>query len=277
MPRDRRRAGVRVVLGPRDEALLRALGRMRLARTVDLTSLFFQGVRRDTAAGRLRRLHDAGFIEARVVGLNDPNLYHLGPEGVRWAREKGLTAGRPSIGSPAHHLAVVDAWARLAAALGGNRTLRLSRFEPDWELRSRLAGASPPVIPDAVVELRRRGEDAPHGFALEVDLTTERRGTLERKLAAYDLNPYFPDSKAVGLLVVLFGAGPRRQCAVQEIARRSWSGSSDVFLEAQWPEGLLGALALTPLADSPCGRGRPASATDSTAQACEGQGEGPSR
>src|SRR5207244_3747196 len=71
IPRDRRRAGVRVVLGQRDEAMLRALARFRIARTDDLTSLFFRDVRRDTAAARLRRLHDAGLLEARSGGLNE--------------------------------------------------------------------------------------------------------------------------------------------------------------------------------------------------------------
>jgi hypothetical protein len=60
--RHRRRRGVAVVLTERDEEVLNALARFRLARTSDLMAYAFAGVRRDTAAVRLRRLFDARYL-----------------------------------------------------------------------------------------------------------------------------------------------------------------------------------------------------------------------
>src|SRR5688500_10536871 len=133
--RDGRRAGVRAVLGPRDEALVRALARLRLARTADLLRLFFPGVRPDTAARRLRRLHDAGFLGVRSCGLNEQNIYQLGPHGADWVEARGVAAGKPPVPPATHHLSTVRLWTQLAVALKKDTRLRLSRFEPDWELR----------------------------------------------------------------------------------------------------------------------------------------------
>jgi hypothetical protein len=58
-PRHRRRRGVAVQLTERDETVLHALARFRLARTSDLCGYAFAGVRKDTVAVRLRRLFDS--------------------------------------------------------------------------------------------------------------------------------------------------------------------------------------------------------------------------
>lgn len=257
IPRDRRRAGVRVVLGPRDEALMRALARFRVATTADLTGLFFRGVRRDTAATRLRRLHDAGFIQASFGGLSEQNTYRLGPEGRYWAEEHGIAAGAPPAEPATHHLAIVQLWASVAAALAGDGMLRLKRFEPDWELRARMAGLGAPVVPDAAIEIAAREPESRvvARIALEVDLTTERSGVLRRKLAAYEVSSCFAAGEPVSLVVVLIGAGKERTSSIRSLLQTYWSGKAHVLPATSWPNALLEQLRKAPLTDTPCGKG----------------------
>jgi hypothetical protein len=277
--RDRRRAGVRAVLGPRDEALLRALARFRIARTDDLTSLFFRGVRRDTAATRLRKLHDAGLLEVRSGGLNAQNVYVLGPGGRGWVEERGMAVGAPPAAPFGHSLAIVRLWARLAAALSEDGSLKLRRFEPDWELRARLAGSGAPVVPDAAIEIvSRQLETLPNvRIALEVDLTTERPGALRRKLAPYEVSRCFDWGGPVTLVVVLFGAGARRVVSVRSLVEAEWQGRAHVFAESAWPATLLQEVGRPALTQSPCGKGRVEGASRDASPPLAEQGEGPSR
>jgi protein involved in plasmid replication-relaxation len=274
--RDRRRSGVRVLLGARDEALLRALARFRIARTEDLARLFFRDIRRDTASSRLRKLHDAGFIEVRSTGLNEPNVYALGPEGRSWAEDRGVSVGTPPAPPFAHHLMIVRLWASLAATLSGDGALRLQRFEPDWELRARLAGSGAPVVPDAAIEIGPRGR--PSGpvarIALEVDLTTERPAALRRKLTAYDVSRCFDGSQPVTLAVVLFGARERRVAALRSLIEAEWRGPGRVFSESDWPEALLSVISEAPQTGTPSGKGMVVPATCDAATASHRQGEG---
>ena len=277
--RDRRRVGVRVVLGQRDEALLRALARFRIARTDDLTRLFFSDVRRDTATTRLRRLHDAGFIQARLGGLNEQSVYQLGSEGRCWAEERGIAAAAPPMPPAAHHLAIVRLWALLAAALAADEASRLRRFEPDWELRARLVGSGAPVVPDAAIEIVGRipGRRADARIALEVDLTTERPGALRHKLAAYDASRCFAGGDPVTLAVVLVGAHERRASSVRSLLEANWKGLGHVILESEWPAALLMKLRDLPLTGTPTGKGTTMRVSLHGGAGTDGQGEGPSR
>lgn len=276
IPRDRRRAGVRVVLGQRDEALLRALARFRIAHTGDLTALFFRDVRRDTAATRLRRLHDAGFIQARSGGLNEQSIYQLGPEGLQWAEERGIAAGPSPVVPAMHHLAIIRLWAKLAAALASDETLRLQRFEPDWELRARAAGSGAPVVPDAAIEIvgRQPGLDAGARIALEVDLTTERPGAVRRKLAAYDVSQYFTEGSPVVIVAVLVAARERRASTIRSLLEEKWRGQARIFLESDWPAVLLLDLRDAPLADTPTGKGMAVGVTLRGGADSHSQGDG---
>jgi hypothetical protein len=277
--RSRRRAGVRVVLGARDHGLLRALARFRLARTNDLTALFFPGVRRDTASARLRKLHDAGFIGARLSSLSEQNTYQLGPAGRAWADEHGVAAGPPPAPPAAHHLAIVRLWAKLAVALAADQTRLLRRFEADWELRARLAGSGAPVLPDAAIEIggRERGAALVIRIALEVDLSTERPGVLRRKVANYEVSRCFAGGGPVVLAVVLIGARARRTTSVSALLQANWSGRSQVLEEFEWPMALLRQLREDPLASSPHGHGIDVGASALTDEGSHCQGEGLSR
>lgn len=181
-----RRTGVTARLGDRDRALLAALARFRLARTRDLTRLYFDGVRADTAAARLRRLFDAGFLEVTAAELHRPNCYRLGPRGRVWAESIGLSVGRVPSGEAAHHLAIVGLWTELASLGRKGEAIRLTLFRPDWEIRG-LADRADLVVPDALAELVGGSGDgtATIHLALEVDLGTESIRTLRRKLDAY--------------------------------------------------------------------------------------------
>lgn len=277
--RDRRRAGVRVVLNQRDEALLRALARFRIARTDDLTALFFRGVRRDTAASRLRKLLDAGLLEVRLGELQAQNVYALGPAGRGWAENHGVAVGAAPAPPFVHHLAIVQLWAQLAAVLRADRSLRLRRFEPDWELRARLAGSGAPVIPDAAIEIvsRQPGALPDARIALELDLSTERPGALRRKLAAYEVSRCFDAGGPVTLAVVLVGAGERRVASVRSLVGAEWAGRAQVFGESDWPARLLREVCGVPLPTSPCGKGRGEHVSGDSAAPLSEQGEGPSR
>lgn len=187
-PRDRRRAGVAVRLLDRDQALLRALARFRLARTGDLTRLFFHGVRPDTAAVRLRRLFDAGYLDVVASELHQPNHYRLGARGRSWIQQAGLVAGRAPVGGQAHHLAIVALWTELAWLSGRSVGFRLALFRPDWELRELGRRGRELVVPDALAELVPTGAGLPEvvlRLALEVDLGTESIRTLARKIDGY--------------------------------------------------------------------------------------------
>jgi hypothetical protein len=277
--RDERRPGVRVVLGSRDEALLRGLGRFRVATTDQLVRLFFRGIRKDTAAVRLRRLFDAGFLSVVSSPLNAENLYGLGPGGRRWLEDRGVACGHVPQGSLVHHLGIVDAWVRLAVALHGNTAARLVRFAPDWERRSELADTAALVVPDATIVLTLEVGQAHrkvHLF-LEVDLGTERRGVLVRKLDAYGSERQVDDA---GLAVILANAGERRIEAVRRLVNEHWLSWSLVCSTEEWPRALLEILperSEVPFTPTPCGDGSHASPTPCQETPESEQGEGPSR
>ncbi len=119
-PRDRRRSGVRVRLSERDQVVLDALARFRLARTSDLVCFAFPNTRRDTVACRLRRLFDAGFLDVRSGDRSEENRYVLGPAGRAWVQAHGGQPLRAPRGGVAHHLSIVRAWVDLAIVADRN-------------------------------------------------------------------------------------------------------------------------------------------------------------
>lgn len=244
--RRRRRAErsrtVHVQLTDRDRVLLRALVRFRIATTRDLVRLIFTGVRADTAAARLRRLFDAGYVDVRVTTLAAENRYSLGPQGRRAMESEGLCLGAVPRGNVEHHLAIVRLWTELAAAARAARRLRLAVFRPDWELRQLPAAAAAPVIPDALIELREGGQQL--RLAIEVDLGTEPLGTLRQKLAAYERATWGQTGvfgwSGFGLVV---GVRPRlRLPQVARVLAEVWSGPGIAVAECEVVAHALGAI-----------------------------------
>lgn len=219
--RSLRRAGVRLKLTARDERLLRALARFGIARTPDLVRVAFGGTRADTAAARLRRLFDGGYVEVRAGDRSKANVYTLGPRGRAWCREAGITVARVPHGDLEHHLAIVRVWTVMSRVCHDHGSLRLVRFVPDWEIRLR-KDFTFLVVPDALVEMAAGGRRVV--FALEVDRGGERALEWRRKLQRYG------NSVGTGLtgrdtpgLVVLFEGGARRQKLLEEIVW-TWAG-----------------------------------------------------
>ena len=252
-PRNQRRAGVTVKLTERDEMLLKMLGRFRAARSSDLSAIVFRDIRRDTAAQRLRRLFDAGYLDVRVGDRAEENVYSLGPVGRRWNEECGRSCGRVPR-DRGHHLAIVQSWVALAVAVHDMAGYSLELFRPEWEL-SKGRRHHLPVVPDAMVQLRcddcRPGPGSIR-LCLEVDRGTESRRTLAAKMSAYEQTR----SSGVGLFgwtdyglaFALWTSGSKRRTAISELLERQWNGW---WLVWDLEEGPREALSNLPLAPEP--------------------------
>jgi hypothetical protein len=275
--RRERRAGVNVSLTSRDQALLRALARFRIARSSDLGRLFFPGRNRDVLAARLRRLYDTRFLEVHVLDRAAENVYSLGRAGKVWLKGFGMPIR--SIPRPPwlHHLAIVRIWSGVAAATRTLEGARLARFSSEWELREgedvRFLG----IVPDALVEILR----GPHRIrmALEVDCGTESMDVLREKLRRYgDLRAGggLFEWKEFELLVALQGAGVRRERAIQDLLRTEWAGGFYVWTEGTDVAAALGQTLKTPVTDSRSGNGREEDEVAGPAEGCSATGGGPS-
>ncbi len=260
--RTARRSGAVIELTARDEALLRALCRFRVARTSQLAVLFFAEVRRDTAAERLRRLYDGGFLDVRSTERSEENLYSLGLKGREWLKERGIGTGAMPRGGVEHHLGIVEAWVGLATAVHASPACTLELFRPDWEIREHPEGRLARLVPDALVQLRGIepvGRSDPVRFALEVDRGTERPPELQRKFRQYEelrtnSSGIFGWSE-LGLVLATTGEGPRRRSAVESALRDAW-GSWWLLWESGEPaDRILEQLPPTPLTGTPNGKG----------------------
>jgi hypothetical protein len=264
VPRDHRRTGTKVVLTQRDQALLCAVGRFRLVTTADVAVLFFPGRHRDVCADRLRRLFDAGFLEVRAAERAAQNQYNLGPAGRKWIADQGGTWRSPPRGGVEHHLGIVQVWATLASVLHDRPGLSLTRFIPDWEIRSGNACLAT-VVPDALVEVGRPDEAVrgPVRLALEVDLGTEWLPMLRRKLRAYRELAGTDEGafgwKSFGLALAVLGPGAPRTSALRQLVAREWDGEWALWTTKQdvatWVETLIGSRK-APVTDSRFGNGR---------------------
>lgn len=236
--RTERRRGVRVALGSRDEALLRAVGRFRLATSADLHRLFFAGRHRDVLASRLRKLYDAGYLETHVSDRAAPNVYSLGAEGKTWVRAQGGIV--PGLPRPPwqHHLAVISVWSRMAAATHQISGSRLTRFVPEFEVREQGIGLAFGVAPDALAEITvaRDGRTETVRILLEVDRGNESLAVIRQKLGALAAarveGALLPGWSTFDLAVVLDAAGARRQDRIRTLLADEWPGPWRVWTEA---------------------------------------------
>lgn len=283
--RDRRRAGTRIELSPRDEALLRALARFRVARTRDLTDLVFRGVRPDTAAQRLRRLFDAGFLDVQAGDRSKESVYSLGPKARDWLAARGDRLGRRPSGRIEHHLDVVRAWVQLALAVHELPGLALERLRPDWELREHLGAPTGVVLPDALahVRLTAGGEPVHVRLALEVDRGSEDLSILAAKLGGYERLLASQGGllgwREIGLAVVLTPKAQGRGQAIQRLLTEGWSSWWLLWDEDEGPvralaelrEAVLGPLTASP-DESPCCKGSSDAVTAEEADTSVGEG-----
>ncbi len=215
---------------PRDVQLLRALARFRLARSRDLVSVAFAGVRRDTALKRLRRLFDAQYLTVRVGDLASDNIYSLGPQARAWIAAHGGEAREAPKAPAEHHLAVVGSWVGIAR-VAHEEGLHLSLLRPEWELREHASAERLDIVPDALVELvvpLSGGATMSVRFALEVDCGTEGLMVLRSKVERYRDLLVREDGlfgwREFGLAVVIVGGGGARRGAVERVLQTSWPG-----------------------------------------------------
>ena len=260
---------------PRDQELLRALARLRVAGTSALVRLCFGDVRRDTAARRLRRLFDAGYLGVRTT--DDPtaeSLYVLGPEGRQLIREESEIETSVPRGGLDHHLAIVETWVALATLASPGVALQLARA--DWELRAQFPG-SLPIVPDLFVVLDLSSGSL--ALALEVDLGTEPLKVLRAKLEYYRRLGAGPNGLlgwrgfAVGVVL----RGPGRVPFIRDLLAENWSGPSCLWCLGNDPAYEIARLVTsfsTPLAVSPYGKGRGEVANSCGATSDREQGQG---
>ena len=254
-PRQRRRKGVTVQLTERDESVLHALARFRLARSSDLFRYAFAGIRQDTAAARIRRLFDSRHLTVLPPERGAENVYRLGPAGKQHLASQGVGVGRVPRGGLDHHLAIVQTWVAIAA-LGD---FELQRCLPDWELREQFAVGELSVVPDLFL-LARVGQEA-HAVAIEVDFGTESQAVLARKFETYrslwGQNPGLFGYERFGVAVACYS--PTRRVALTNALKKVWVVPHVLWIGSDSPSSALHKLfdkLKAPLGDSPCRKGR---------------------
>lgn len=254
-PRYRRRKGVIVRLTERDETVLHALARFRMARTSDLVRYAFAGVRPDTAAVRLRRLFDSRHLAIHPPERGAENVYLLGPAGTRHLADRGVEVGRVPRGGLAHHLAIVQTW----VAVSSLEDIELERCLPDWELRQQFSVGELHIVPDLFM-LLRAGEDV-HAVAVEVDCGTESQAVLHRKLDVYrslwGQAPGLYGYEQFSIAVACYA--PSRRAAVASALKKAWVVPHVMWAAPESPNVALRKLFEelgTPLTATPYRKGR---------------------
>ena len=262
-PRHRRRRGVAVQLTERDETVLHALARFRLARTSDLVRYAFARVRQDTAAVRLRRLFDSRHLAILPPERGAENVYRIGPAGKQHLAGLGVEVGRVPRGGLQHQLAIVRTWVAISAL----KDIQLERCLPDWELREQFAVTELPIVPDLFM-LIRVGKDL-HVVAVEVDCGTESQAVLHRKLDVYrslwGRAPGLFGWERFGIAVACYA--PSRRAAVSSALKKAWVVPHVLWVAPEDPSSALHKLfeeLKPPLGPSPCRKGREEESADET-------------
>lgn len=284
--RSERRRGVRVVLGARDDAMLRAVARFRLVTSADFGDLFFDRRHRDVCASRLRRLYDAGYLETHVLDRAAPNIYSIGPQGKTWLREHGVEVHGLPRPPWQHHLSIVRLWVRVGVATHRLSRVRLARFTPEFEVRERGLGVALGLVPDALVDMavtRNGGVDSVR-MLVEVDRGTESLEVLRQKIRsleafrAVELVPHA--CRVLRLVVFLDQAGARREAKVRQLIAAEWKGPWHVWTDETDLRSELGSLAeetTRPVTASRRGNGRTSAASPTAASPPSVTGGEPSR
>lgn len=171
-------------LTDRDRRILRAVGACQVLGTSQVHRWHFLNVSLNMAQKRLRKLAEAGYLDAVETRVCSDNLLVLGKEGQRELQQHGWNVERkhdlPK--DLAHHMGVVDMRIAIERGLERMPGLRLRYFYAYWQL-GRFAW-SHPVIPDAILSVRNAFTAQ---AALEFDRRTETLGVFAGKLLQYRL------------------------------------------------------------------------------------------
>jgi hypothetical protein len=234
-------------LPQRDRQILDTVGMLRLARTDQLRALFFSELATETARKRvcgrtLHRLTRAGLLrplERRIGGEragSTGRVYALAPAGRRLlARlEESSVSDRgvhePGLMFVTHTLAIGDLYLGLVEAERA-RELELLAFEPEpTRTYTTAIGRAARVRPDAYVAVGV-GQFEQLSFC-ELDMATEGRGALERKLQAYlSLYRSGREQAAQGLFprVVWIAPTPQRAEQIRTLIETLPAGAQKLF------------------------------------------------
>lgn len=186
-------------LSQRDRDVLRLVGSFRLIQAAQVQALYFEEHQARLRRRVLSRLVDFGLIETlarRVGGVRAGSsglIYQLTADGQRVLdlmthTESGESHRRlrePGQRFAAHTLAIADLYVNLKRA-EADGTLELDRFDPEprsWRAFIGPFGARRMLKPDAFAVTAQGGWD--HLWFIEVDMATEGRQTLKRKIDLY--------------------------------------------------------------------------------------------
>lgn len=161
-------------LTDRDLAVLELVGRCRAVQTPIIAALHFGDP--STASRRLARLVGAGVLKCHVEHLNAANWYTLSERGAEVliaedVAEESLFTGRLPSAETLEHLERLNEFraALTLACRDGQLGASISCLLADHDLR-RLSGANTPdLVPDAIVQIARKGSPSV-GLAVEIDL-----------------------------------------------------------------------------------------------------------
>lgn len=281
--RNRRDRTRRIEMTERDERVLLALARFRLARTSDLRRAVFPGRHKDTAGERLRKLFDVGLLDVRPGDRSEESVYALGVKGREWLRGKGHEVRRIPRGDARHHLAVVGVWTGVLEALRGVTEAHIARAVPDWELRE-LTPSGLDLVPDLLLHLevaRGTSPPSPLRIAVEVDLGSESVGVLRSKVEKYESARLAPEGllgwRDFRLCLFAPGAGSGRLDSIRSVIGEAWGGGHDLWALQSQIAGTI--LTLTgeldaPRTESPYGTGISAVACPDASSGSPNSGRG---
>lgn len=200
----RRLLAVAETISDRELAILETVSRLRVVSGDQLRRLHFHTIRTHRGGIRvcnrsLERLVTAGALhrlERRVGGVRAGSagaVYTITPVGLRLRAHcrgtleagSGRTPHEPGLAFVNHTLSVADAYVRIVEAdRAGMFELLTFDAEPDcWRSHPTGLGATTTVKPDAYVAVAVG--DFEHCAFLEVDLATEGRAAILRKLRVY--------------------------------------------------------------------------------------------
>jgi hypothetical protein len=232
-------------MGEAERGILEIVGRLRLMSHAQLASLLGLGTvdlsaspisRARHARRLLQRLTELGLLarlDRRIGGLRAGSsgyVYYLGPAGQRllaYWQGQGLVRGRyrpePALRYVAHRLSVTQVYVDLPMAAAA-RELELLTFnvEPDcWRTHETGFGGQVVIKPDAFVRIGV-GAYEDRCF-VEVDLGTESRSVIARKLrtyAAYYMSGQEQAAHGVFPRVVLLTNSEERKGALVDVCSR---------------------------------------------------------
>ncbi len=190
-------------LSERDLEIIRTVDRFRLLQGEQLRSLYFHEISTPGGSARICRRALARLVDQRLLhrlsrrigGVragSTGHIYTLTPAARRllaYRNGHGLPSDRgvhePGEGFVQHTLAIAELHVTLAEAERIGR-LRLARFDPEpdcWRVHASAFTTSAVLKPDAYVELA--AGEYEHANFVEIDLASEGRQALLRKLRAY--------------------------------------------------------------------------------------------